>query len=75
MRAIDAVREAAAKAGVPITHIGVSMGKARTYVNTAISKNTVPRADSLSAMLHQCGYELAAVKQEDITENMLVIDG
>lgn len=74
MDAMQAVKTAANNAGVPITHIGVSMGKARTYANTAISKGATPQADTLAKMLGVCGYALCAVPDDEIPEHAIVID-
>ena len=74
MQAIDAVKAAAAAAGVPTTHIGPAMGKATTYVATSSAKGTTPRADTLAAMLDVCGYVLAAVPADDVPPSAIVID-
>ncbi len=74
MQAIDAVKAAAAAAGVPTTHIGPAMGKAATYVATIATKGNTPRADTLAGMLDACGYALVAMPSGDLPASALVID-
>ena len=74
MYAMDTVKVAAKEAGVGLTHIGVLLGKSRQYVNSAISSHTQPNASRLSSMLRVCGYELCAVRKDDVTDDMMVID-
>ena len=75
MKPLEVVRQAANSAGIPITHIGVSMGKARTYVNTAIAKNAIPQCDTMARMLDVCGYSLCAIPTDKIPNDAIVIDG
>ena len=72
MKAIDAVKSAAASAGVPTTHIGRAMGKRDNYVSAVASRGSTPQA--LAAMLDVCGYSLAAIPHTDLPESALVID-
>lgn len=74
MRAIDAVKSAAASAGMPTTHIGRAMGKRDNYVAAVASRGSTPQADTLAAMLDVCGYALAAIPQSDLPDSALVID-
>ena len=74
MQAIDAVKAAAAAAGVPTTHIGPAMGKGAPYVASTATRGSVPRADTLAAMLQVCGYVLAAVPADDVPPSAIVID-
>lgn len=74
MDAMDAVREAAALSGIPVTHIGTAMGKRPNYINVAIARGRSPQADTLAAMLKPCGYVLAAMPAEDVPRSALVID-
>ena len=74
MRAIDAIKQAAAVAGVPTTHIGRTMGKADSYVAVVANKGTDPSTANAAAMLAPCGYALAAVPVDDLPPSALVID-
>lgn len=74
MNAMDAVMEAAALSGIPVTHIGPAMGKRPNYINVAIARGRSPQADTLAAMLKPCGYVLAAMPAEDVPPSALVID-
>lgn len=74
MDAYEAVREAAKKSGVPLTHIGPAMGKPSTYVNNGMTRGSSPQAKNLAAMLSVCGYSLCAVPHPDVPESALMID-
>jgi hypothetical protein len=74
MKAIEAVKQAAAAAGVPTTHIGRSMGRFDNYVAKIATRGSVPRCDTEAAMLAPCGYALAAVPVDDLPPSALVID-
>ncbi len=73
MYAMDVLKQAAKDKGIPLGHIGVSMGKARTYVNTTISKGTTPQADTLARMLDACGYGLYAMPKDKAPKDALQI--
>ena len=74
MEAMEAVKTAAAAAGVPTTHIGPAMGKRSNYVSAIVSRGSTPQADTLAAMLAPCGYVLAAVPRDQVPAAALVID-
>lgn len=74
MKAYEAVRQAAMKKGVPLSHIGAAMGKTPSYVNSGITRGSTPQADTLATMLGVCGYALAAVPLEDMPPSALKID-
>lgn len=74
MNAMDAVREAAALSGIPVTHIGTAMGKRPNYINVAIARGRSPQSDTLAAMLKPCGYVLAALPADQVPQCALVVD-
>jgi hypothetical protein len=74
MDAMNAVREAAASSGVPVTHIGPAMGKRPNYINVAMARGRSPQADTLAAMLKPCCYVLAALPADQVPPSALVID-
>lgn len=74
MHANEALKQAAATAGVPITHIGPALGKALNYVNNSTSRGSTPRCDTMAAMLNVCGYALVAVPREDVPETAIELD-
>ena len=74
MEPMQTIKDAAARSGTPITHIGIKLGKRPNYVNAAISKGSRPRVDVFAAMLEPCGYALAAVPVDDIPASALVVD-
>lgn len=74
MHANDALKQAAATASVPITHIGPAIGKAPNYVNNSTSRGSTPRCDTMAAMLHVCGYALVAVPRGDVPETAIELD-
>ena len=75
MDAMDALKAAAKKSGVPITHIGRKRGLSDNYVNNTISRGSTPKADTLAWMLEVCSYSLCAVPADLVTDDMLVITG
>ena len=74
MNAIEAVKIAAANAGMPTTHIGRAMGKRENYVAVVANKGRDPSTATAAAMLAPCGYALAAVPRADLPPSALVID-
>ena len=74
MKAIEAMKQAAAAAGVPNTHIGRAMGKAENYVAKIATRGSDPSTANAAAMLEPCGYALAAVPVDDLPASALVID-
>lgn len=75
MKAYDALKEAARRSGVPLTHIGPALGKTSPYVNNGIARGSTPKADTLAAMLGACGYSLAALPKGTEPDGALLIDG
>lgn len=75
MKAMEAVKAAASKSGIPTTHIGRMMGKQDSYYSAVVSRGSTPKADTLAAMLDVCDYDLAAVpRSEELPDGSLVID-
>lgn len=74
MEVIEAIKAAAAAAGVPTTHIGPAMGKAATYVATMAGKGSAPRVDTAARMADVLGYALALVPVDDVPPSAIVID-
>lgn len=74
MYANDALKQAAATAGVPITHIGPALGKAPNYVNNSTSRGSTSRCDTMAAMLNVCSYVLVAVPREDVPATAIELD-
>lgn len=65
MRTIDAIKTAANKAGIPITHIGIKLHRNRGYINTMASKGTIPNTTHLIDILGVCGYGLYAIPDDE----------
>lgn len=75
MKAMEAVKAAAESSGTPTTHIGRRMGKQDSYYSAVVSRGSVPKADTLAAMLDVCDYDLAAVpRSAGLPDGALVID-
>ena len=74
MQAMETIKAAAKKAGIPLTKIGPAIGKSAPYVNAAISRGSNPQADTLADMLAPCGYVLAAIPADEVPASALVID-
>ena len=74
MNALNAVITAAERSGVKTTEIGPKMGKSYSYIAASVSRNSVPKADSIAAMLNVCGYVLCAVPKGKVPKSAIVID-
>lgn len=74
MDALDALKEAAARSGVPLRQIGRELGKPDNYVNNSISRGSVPRCDTMAKMAEVCGHSLALVPDGDLPDSALKID-
>ena len=61
MKAIDALKEALNSSGIPVTHIGLKLGRRPNYVSGIATRGSTPQADTLASMLSVCGYVLAAL--------------
>lgn len=74
MKAIDVLKEAANSSGIPVTHIGLKLGRRLNYVSGIATRGSTPQADTLASMLSVCGYVLAALPADQVLESALVID-
>ena len=75
MYAMDIVKQIAEQQGIPITRVGVEMGKSRQYVHGLMQHGSTPRCDTMARMLDVCGYALVAVPRDSVPSDALVIDG
>lgn len=73
MDAMEVLKAAAERSGVPITHIGRTKGFADNYVNKSLYRGSIPKTDTMAWMLEVCGYSLCAVPNDLVTDDMLVI--
>lgn len=74
MQAMQAVKEAAKSAGIPITHIGPALGKKANYISAYSTNGRTPSCSIAAAMLEPSGYVLAAIPRADVPETALIID-
>ena len=74
MEAYDAIKAAAAVAGVPTTHIGPAMGKTPGYVANGAARGSAPRVDTMARMADVLGYALALVPVDDVPPSAIVVD-
>ena len=74
MKAIDALKEALNSSGIPVTHIGLKLGRRPNYVSGIATRGSTPQADTLASMLSVCGYVLVALPADQVPESALVID-
>lgn len=65
MKAIDALKEALNSSGIPITHIGLKLGRRPNYVSGIATRGSTPQADTLASMLSVCGYVLAVASRQN----------
>lgn len=76
MQAMEALQQAAANAGKPLTRIGLEMGKSRQFVHSTMRKGSIPQCNTMAKMLQVCGYRLVALPEsEPLPGCALVIDG
>ena len=73
MDVMDAVRLAAKRAGMGTTEIGPAMGKVKTYFSATASRGSIPKVDTVAAMLEACGYTLCAVPKGSEPKNAIII--
>lgn len=73
LEAYEALREAANRAGIPLYKIGRALGKPDAYVNSAISRGSVPRCDTMAKMSDVVGYDLALVPKGEAPDSALLI--
>lgn len=74
MKAIDALKEALNSSGIPVTHIGLKLGRRPNYVSGIATRGSTPQADMLASMPSVCGYVLAALPADQVPESALMID-
>lgn len=74
MKAIDALKEVLNSSGIPVTHIGLKLGRRPNYVSGIATRGSTPQADTLASMLSVCGYVLAALPADQVPESALMID-
>lgn len=68
------IRTVSRLSGVSLNSIGRAMGRPDSYVSSGIARGSVPKADTLAAMLHVCGYCLCAVPIDDVPASAVIID-
>lgn len=74
METYEAVKAAAKSKGISLNKLSRELGKADSYIATAISRNSDPAAKNLAAMAAACGYTLALVPNGELPSDALVID-
>lgn len=74
MDVYDAVKTAAADAGLSLSQVSRSLGRPSNYIAGGVSRGSVPQADNAAAMLEACGWLLVAVPAADVPPSALVID-
>ena len=73
MDAMETVKQAANRANIPVSRIGLAMGKSSHYMAQTISRGSTPKADTLARMLNVCGYGLYAMPYEDVPDSAIQI--
>ena len=74
MNFYDALYKIAKNTGVSINAIGLSLGKSDRYIPAAKWRKSVPLVTNAAKILKICGYTLCAVKDDEVTDSMVVID-
>lgn len=73
MYAMDALKEAAKRQGIPTTHIGRKMGLSDNYVSKISSRGSTPQCDTMARMLDVCGYGLYCIPLDDAPNDAIQI--
>lgn len=74
MNVYDAVKAAAADAGLSLSQVSRSLGRPSNYISAGAGRGSVPQSDNAAAMLEACGWRLVAVPAADVPPSALVID-
>lgn len=74
METYEAVKAAAKSKGISLNKLSRELGRADSYIATAISRHSDPAAKNLAAMAAVCGYVLALVPEDELPVDALVID-
>ncbi len=73
MYAINALKEAAKRQGIPTTHIGRKLGLSENYVANIANRGSVPQCDTMARMLDVCGYGLYCLPLDDAPNDAIRI--
>lgn len=73
MKAIDAIKEAASREGMPTTHIGTKMGNRENYVAKIATRGSDPHSETIAKMADVIGYALVLVKKDAIPSDAIRI--
>lgn len=74
MKFYDALYKITKETGISLNSIGRSLGLNENYVAKSKARNSMPVVTNAAKMLKVCGYTLCAVKDDEVTESMVVID-
>lgn len=74
MKPEQVIREAAREANIPLTSIGIKLGKTKQYVHSVFSNGDNPKMETIGNILQICGYKLCAVPSGKVSADMMVID-
>lgn len=65
MRADKVLRAILDKEGVSTIQASVTMGKSKGYVSAILSRNIMPKTDTMAAICDALGYDLLARSRDD----------
>jgi len=74
MKTNELIKTACHNAGLSYIAASRAMGRNDNFIAATVNRNSVPKADTLAAMMDACGYVLAAVPADDVPGTALVID-
>ncbi|MCI8425662.1 MAG: hypothetical protein HFJ72_08415 [Adlercreutzia sp.] len=74
MDVYDAVKRAAADAGLSLSQVSRNLGRPSNYIVNGASRGSVPSASIAAAMLEACGWRLVAVPAGSVPADGLPID-
>ena len=69
MDVTEAIRRMCDESGQGVVDVSQQLGKSKMYVSGMISRHTVPRTDTLSAIAQACGYRLVL---ESVTDRIVI---
>ena len=74
MDTLQLIRKVVEKSGIGYANASKALGKSDPYLNSTLSRGSIPRADTLSAICAVCGFTLCAIPSDSVPDTALVID-
>ena len=65
MNTIDAIRRMCDESGKSTTQVSTEIGRTRSFVGSTLTRQSVPRANTLALIAQACGYRLVLESDTD----------